>query len=301
MRNKIIQVILLSAIFIYLFYGFDVNKIDLNKFSLFGIIETFCMIFISQLILSLRWMKMSNLSFKVSFETIIVSSALNMILPAKLGELSKALYLKKFYNYNYHKTLSIIFVERFFDVIMLFLLLCIWTYSYASSDIIKSALLILSLLIIIIIFFFNTTKTLQLLKKIPLKFLRIYLQKIYKVVHKMFQSPFSLSFYTIVLWLTYFLNTYVFFSYAIDFNLNVTIILGLFIFSTIALSLPLAPAGIGTYEASVVLYLSGYGVSKEDALMAATVYHILLFAVDFLLFYLFLYIKNIKFKELTKQ
>jgi len=300
-RNKIIQVILFSAIFVYLFYGLDVNKIDLNEFSLLGIVETFCVIFMSQLVLSLRWMKMSDLSFKVSFETIIVSSALNMILPAKLGELSKAFYLKKFYKYNYHKTLSIIFVERFFDVIILFLLLCIWAYDYASNDIIKSALLMLSLFIVVIIFFFSTTKILQLFKKIPLQFLRIYLQKIYKVVHKMFQSPFSLSFYTAVLWLTYFLGTYVFFTYVINFNLNITAILGLFIFSTIALSVPLAPAGIGTYEAAVVFYLSGYGVGKEDALLAATLYHILLFLVDFLLLYLFLLFKDIKFKELIKQ
>ena len=301
MRNKIIQIIVLSAIFIYLFYGLDVNKIDLNEFSFLGIVETLCVMFISQLVLSLRWMKMSDLSFKVSFETIIVSSALNMILPAKLGELSKAFYLKKFYKYNYHKTLSIIFVERFFDAIMLFLLLCVWAYNYASSDIVKSVLLMLSLFIGVIIFFFNTKKTLQLLKKIPLQFLRIYLQKIYKVVHKMFQSPFSLSSYTLALWLIYFFNTYVFFTYAIDLNLNITAILGLFIFSAIGLSLSLAPAGIGTYEAAVVFYLSGYGVSKEDALLAATLYHILLFLVDFLLLYLFLVLKDIKFKELIKQ
>ncbi len=301
MRNRIIQVVLLSAIFIYLFYGLDVKKIDFNKFFILGTVATFLVIFVSQLVLSLRWMRMTDLSFKISFETIIVSSALNMILPAKLGELSKALYLKKFYKYNYHKTLSIIFVERFFDVIMLFLLLCIWAYDYASGDVVKSALLLLSILIIMVIFFFNTTKTLQLLKKIPLQFLRIYLQKIYKVVHKMFKSPLSLSLYTVALWLTYFLGTYVFFTYAVDFHLDITALLGLFIFSTIALSLPLAPAGIGTYEAAVVFYLSTYGVSKEDALVAATLYHILLFAVDFLLLYLFLLVKDIKFKELVKR
>ncbi len=301
MRNKIIQIVLLTALSIYLFYGFDTTKIDFSKFSLFGISATFMMILFSQLVLSVRWMKMSQLSFKISFETIIVSSALNMILPAKLGELSKAFYLKKFYQYNYHKTLSIIFVERFFDIIMLFLLLCIWVYDYTASEIIKSSLLILGVGILMIIFLFNTSKTLQLLKKIPFQFLRVYLQKIYKVVHKMFQSPLSLSFYTAALWMTYFVGTYILFTYGVRFDLDITTILGLFIFSTVALSLPLAPAGIGTYEAAVVFYLSGYGVSKEDALLAATLYHLLLFSVDFLLFYLFLFFKDIKFQELVKR
>ena len=295
------QIILLSGLFVYLFYGFDVNKIDLEKFSIPGILATLVIIFISQLVLSIRWMKMSDLSFGVSFETIIVSSALNMILPAKLGELSKAFYLKKFYKYNYHRTLSIIFVERFFDVIMLFILLCIWVYDYTASESVKSSLLVLGIAIVVIILLFNTTKTLKLLKKIPLQFLRVYLQKIYKVVHQMFHSPFSLSFYTVALWCTYFLSTYVLFTYGVAFHLDITIILGLFIFSTIALSLPLAPAGIGTYEAAVVLYLSAYGVSKEDALLAATLYHILLLVVDFSLLYLFLLFKDIKFQELIKR
>ncbi len=301
MKNKIIQIMLLITLSIYLFYGFDVTKIDFSKFSLFGVIATFITILFSQFVLSVRWMKMSHLSFKTSFETIIVSSALNMILPAKLGEFSKALYLKKFYKYNYHKTLSIIFVERFFDVIMLFLLLCIWAYDYTASEVVKSSLLILGSAIVVIILFFKTSKTLQLLKKIPLQFLRVYLQKIYKIVHQMFHSPLSLSFYTIALWSMYFLGTYILFTYGVRFNLNITTILGLFIFSSIALSLPLAPAGIGTYEAAVVFYLSGYGVSKEDALLAATLYHLLLFGVDFLLFYLFLFLKDIKFEELVKQ
>jgi len=301
MSNKIIQIALLSALFVYLFYGFDINKIDLGKFSFLGIFATFLVILISQLALSLRWMKMSELSFKISFETIIVSSALNMILPAKLGELSKALYLKKFYKYNYHKSLSIIFVERFLDVIMLFLLLCIWAYEHVASDVVKSSLLLLSVFIIVVIFFFNSKITLHLLKKIPLQFVRVYLQKIYKIVHTMLQSPLSLSFYTVLLWFTYFLSTYVLFTYGVDFHLNILEILGLFIFSTVALSLPLAPAGIGTYEAAVVFYLTAYGVAKEDALLAATLYHILLFAVDFLLLYFFLLFKDIKFKELVKR
>lgn len=301
MLNKIIHAILLLAVFIYLLYGFDVNKIDISKFSILGIFATSMINFIAQIVLSIRWMKMSSLSFKISFETIVVSSALNMILPARLGELSKAIYLKKFYKYSYHKSLSIIFVERFFDVLVLFLLLCLWAYIYASNDIVKYSIIILSILIIFIILFFNSKKTVYFLKKIPFRFIRIYILKIYKTVNKIFKSPLSLSFYTILLWFMYFLSTALFFTYAIDFHLNLIMILELFLFSTIALAIPLAPGGVGTYEVAVVLFLGSHGVDKEDALMAATVYHILLFVTDFLLFYLLLYIKKIKFKELIKQ
>jgi len=301
MLNKIIQIILLLAIFVYLFYGFNVNKIDISKFSILGIFATFIACFISQILLSIRWMKMSSLSFKISFETIIVSNALNMILPARLGELSKAIYLKKFYKYSYYKSLSIIFVERFFDVLVLFLLLCLWAYNFISNNIVKYSIIVLSLFIIFTIVFFNSKKTTYFLKKIPFRFIRIYIRKIHKTVNKIFKSPLSLSFYTILLWLMYFLSTALFFTYAINFHLDFVTILELFLFSTIALAIPLAPGGVGTYEAAVVLFLGSHGVGKEDALMAATVYHILLFVIDFLLFYLLLYVKKIKFKELIKQ
>lgn len=300
MKNRIIQIILLSVLSLYLFYGFDIDKIDFDKFSISGIVITFILMFIAQLVLSLRWMQMSDLSFKISFETIIISSALNMILPAKLGELSKAFYLKKFYKYNYNKTLSLIFVERFFDIVMLFILLCIWGYEYATSDVMKSSILFLGITIICTIFLFYTAKTLFVLKKIPWQFLRVYLQKIYKAVHKIFLSPLTISAYTLLLWTLYFFATFTLFNYGVAFDLTISTMLGLFIFSTIAMSLPLAPAGIGTYEAAVVFYLSAYGVSKEDALFAATLYHILAFGIDFLLLYLFLFFKDIKFQELVK-
>ncbi len=301
MKSKIFNTVLLIAIFIYLLYDFDIDKINISKFSIVGIVLSFLVILLSQIVLSIRWMKMSLLSFKVSFETIIVSSALNMILPAKLGEVSKAIYLKKFYNYSYHKTISIMFVERFLDVIIIFLLLCLWAYTYVSNEMAKNSILLLSVLILLTIVFFNTKYALILIKKIPFKFLRIYIQKIYKSVHTLFQKPLSLLFYSLLLWLVYFASTAVFFLYAVDFSLNISMILELFIFSTIALSVPLAPAGIGTYEAAVVLFLTAHNVNAEDALIAATIFHILLFAVDFILLYIFLITKKLSFKELLKK
>ena len=301
MRNKIIQIFLLGLLIVYLFYGFDFKKIDFSKFSFYGIVLTFIIVLFSQFVLSLRWMKMSYLSFQISLETIIVSSALNMILPAKLGELSKALYLKKFYAYNYHKTLSVIFVERFFDVIVLFLLLCIWAYNYTTNQTIQYALIFLGGFIGVVLLFFSMSKMFFLLEKIPFQFLRVYLKKIYKIIHKMFQSPLSLIFYTMLLWSFYFFGAFIFFTYGVSFSLDITTILGLFIFSTLAMSLPLAPAGIGTYEAAVVFYLGGYGIGKEDALLAATLYHMILFGVDFFLFSLFLLFKEIKFNELINK
>jgi glycosyltransferase 2 family protein len=298
--NKIIQVLVLTTIGVYLLYGFRLDDIDIDKFSLFWIFITFVTMIAGNFALSIRWARMSALSFKISFETIIVSNALNMILPARLGELSKAVYLKKFYGYNYNKTFAVLFVERFFDLIALFGLLCIWAYFYFVDDTVRYAIVGLSVLFIVIIVFFLNRRVLLLLKKIPFKRVRIYSQKIYKSINTLFSSPLYIFLYTLAVWFVYFMTAFVFYKYGMDFKLNLHEVVELFLFSTIAIALPLSPAGIGTYEGAVVLFLSYHGVAKADGLVAAMAYHALLFGMDFLLLYIFLMVKNIKMKELVK-
>ena len=299
--SRAIQILILVFILFYLFYGIDISKIDFTIFSGLGLFLTFISLLISQLILSIRWMKMSSLSFVVSFETISISSALNMILPARLGEVSKALYLKNFYNYNYNKSISIIFMERFFDVIVLFLLMCLWAYNYFSNTLLNVSILILATVIFVIILFFNSKKILKLIKKIPLKYIRVYAQKIYKNINRLLKNPYSILGYTLILWFLYLLSYVLFFMFSVDFHLTLKDILELFIFSTIALSIPLTPAGIGTFESAVVLFLSHHGIDKTDALISATVYHILIFAVDFILLYFVLFMKKLRLKDVIKR
>jgi glycosyltransferase 2 family protein len=298
--NKLIQIVVLSAIAVYLFHGFRFDNIDISKFSFLWIVITFITMIVGDVALSMRWAKMTHLSLKVSLETIIVSSALNMILPARLGELSKALYLKKFYSYSYHKTFAVLFVERFFDLAVLFIFLCLWAYYYFVNDIVRYSIAGLIVFIVLVIALFRYKKILRLLKKIPFKRVRIYSQKIYKNINSLFTNPLLIFFYTLVVWIVYFITNLFFYKYVVHFGLNFQEITELFIFATIALAIPLAPAGIGTYEGAIVLFLSHHGVSKTDALVAAMIYHLLLFVMDFVLLYIFLLVKNIKFKELTK-
>ena len=299
--NKILQLIFIILITIYLFYGIDFSNFNLSIFSIYGLILTAISIFLSQIILSVRWMVMSKLSFKVSLETIVVSSALNILLPARLGEFSKAIYLKKFYNYSYNRTISVIFIERFFDIVMLFLLMCASAYLYVSSDILKNFIIMLTIGIIAIIVLFNSKTTLIFLKKIPFQYARIYTQKIYKNINKLLKNPYPTLFYTAVLWFFYLLSNTLFFMYSVNFHLTFQESLELFIFFTIALSIPITPAGIGTFEGAIVLFLTHHGVDKADALVSATIYHIMIFAIDFIMLYAFLIIKDIKFKDLLKK
>ena len=192
------------------------------------------------------------------------------------------------------------FVERFFDVVFLFLLICLWAYGYFTDELLKKSIIILSLSLILVVLFFNTKGVLILLKKIPIQFFRVYAQKIYKNINLLFKSSTSIFLYTLLIWFIYFLSNILFFKYAVHFNLSLSNILELFIVSSIAFAVPLAPAGIGAFEGAVVFILTTHGVSKEDALMSASIYHAILLVVDFILFYPILVTKEIKLKDLIK-
>lgn len=288
---KFIKTVLLLAIFTYIFYGFDFAKLHLDNFLTYNVLLTISILFLGQIILSIRFMKIISLKFKPAYETIVISNALNMFLPARLGELSKVLYLKKFYNYNYDKGVASTFIERFFDVIMLLFVVLAWAYLYFTNDTIKHSILILSLSILLILFFFNSQFFSNLVRKLKFNFIK----NTYLAINQLLKKSPIFLFWSIVLWSCYLFSYWSFFDF-LTFNQ----MLELFIFSTIALSIPLAPAGIGTFEGIIVFYLGNYGISKEEAFMFASIYHLLLFLVDFVMFYILLISKNITFDELKK-
>jgi uncharacterized membrane protein YbhN (UPF0104 family) len=289
MVTKIIKTVLLAAIIFYIFYGFDFSKIDLSVISPTTVLLSSFVLFLGQIILSIRFMYIIDSKFLPALETIVVSNALNMILPARLGEAAKAVYLKKFYNYPYNVGISAVFIERFFDVIMLFLIIIGWIYFFVTEEYVKKSAIILFFFIILVLVFFNTGFMRSLVEKIPFEYPKI----VYKNINSMFKKSPVLIFWSIVLWGSYLLSYYIFFD-----MLGFKEVVELFIVSTVALMIPLAPAGLGTFEGVVVFYLHKYGISKEDALLLASTYHFLLFAVDMIMFAVFLLLKDIKFSEL---
>jgi len=286
---KIFKSVLLLLILGYIFYGFNLDKLDFSKINIFYAFLTMLILFFGQLILSVRFMKILDLEFKPAYETIVISNALDTLLPARIGELIKPVYLKKFYNYSYDKGVSALFIERFSDVIMLFFIVIIWAYFYFNDPLIQKTMLILGGFIFIVLLFFNSKFILNLLNRFT------FISQTYKNINLLLKKFHIILFWSVVLWLIYLVSYETFFS---QLNLNLTQLIELFIFSTIALSIPLAPAGAGTFEGAIVFYLSHYGISKEEALLFATIYHILIVVVDLLMFYTLLFTKNLTLKEL---
>jgi len=299
--NRFIQLAIIVIAFIYLFYNFDVSKINWSMFNVYGLILTFFLVLLGQIILSVRWQKIANISFISSFEATIVSSFLNMVLPAKLGEVAKVAYLKKFYKLPINKITAALFVERFFDIIVLTIIMLIFFYFYFENEVLKNSIVVLIVSILLTTIFLKISLLEKILKKIPIKFFRVYTQKIYRNINKILKNPFDIVLWSIFLWISYFLSNLLFFMNGVEFNLNINQIIEIFLFSSVVLSVSITPGGIATYEAAMVFILNKYGIDKENAFVAAFTYHFILYEVDFFLFGIFLFIKDIKFKELMSK
>ena len=280
---KLLKFLISIFIFYYLFYDFNLSNLNLEVISFFNLFLTIFILFVGQIILSFRFMSLIDSNFKTSYETIVISNALNILLPARLGEVFKAIYLKKFYNYDYNLSISAIFMERFFDVVMLFLLLLVWGYCYFSNKLIQNSIIFLGIFIFFVVIFFNLGFRLNI---------EIF-DKFYNKINLLFHKTLKLFFFTLILWLFYLMSYWSFFDF-----LDITQILELFIFSTIALSIPLTPAGVGSFEAIIVFYLDNYGIPKEQALLFATIYHFLILFVDLVMFYFVILNKNLSIDKL---
>jgi len=276
----VIKIILIVVIIYFLFSGIDVEKVieSFKEISFFGFILTVSAIIMGDIFFAHRWkvLLFHKCSFRASFESVIISSFLNMILPAKLGEVSKVLYLKKVYNLSVSDTTAITIIEKFFDLFWMSVMAFIATLYIFDDLLTRFVVLGIIITIATIAFFVKNGKIVKLLDRIPFKFVRVYSKKILNISKKRIKlSTISEVFLiTGIVWFFYFLSNYLFFNYAYDFNLTVYQVIVVVLVSMVVMSIPLTPGGIGIYHASAVAILTFYGIDKEMALVSSFLFHI---------------------------
>jgi len=238
-----------------------------------------------------------------SYEATVIAGFLNTLLPAKAGEVSKVFYLKKYYNYTVNNSLSLLFIERFFDIIILSLFLAIINVYFAENKQIEIALFILTSVILLFLITLKTKMLINIMKYIPIRIVNIFGKKIIKTINNQLRGKILIktTLATIALWISYFLLYLVFFGFTVNFDLNLYQIFIFFIVSTVALSIPFTPNGAGTLQAAIVFAGNVFDIIKEDALAASIIIYLIMILVDFVLFMQVIVKKDIDFNELFKK
>ena len=153
--NRILIVIFLSLLFYVVFMAFsDFSKISKIvsdfKFELIPIILLFTFSgFLAMGVRQFFLLKKIGIHLSIKENIKLYLSGLSMIItPGGSGQLIKSYYLKKKYNYEIQKTLPLVFVERFIDLICITTLIAFSILFIFNVEIIITVIIIYSLILI---------------------------------------------------------------------------------------------------------------------------------------------------------
>lgn len=293
---KILFIVLLGY---YLFY--NVNIIELFKYiksySLGGMALTLTIVVIGDLLAGYRFYYLCEKCKYLSvIDATMLSFVANTFSPAKLGEVSKIIYLNKKENIKKRTVFSLMVLEKFTDIIMLLIFLLFATLLFDDKKFSLFVVLLLAAFILVLAIIRNRRFTSWALKKIPMKQVKIYLYlfiKEFRIYLKNGRLPNLFSITTII-WIINILINLCFFYFAtnIEMSLKMLYISSLFAFA--AAALPLTPGGIGTFQAAFLLVLSNQNIPKE-ALLAATFVLQFFYILPSLIYVIYLlYLKDLK-------
>jgi uncharacterized protein (TIRG00374 family) len=303
----LLKLAILLALAYYIFHDIDISLLlpALKSYSVFWLIVAVASVILSDLILALRWRSLSqkSCSLKASFESIVFSVLTNTILPAKLGEVAKLFYLQKLYKIKLSHGFSLMLTERFFDMLILGILVVLSAQIYWHDESIQLFGWIVILLIVALFFLIKNPISRKLIHYFPTKFLRRWLIRLYHhfqiVLAK--ESIITLTLWSIALWLSYIITTMMFFSAVMDLQLNITQLFIATMVSFIAFSIPLLPAGSGTFQAGIIFILTQYGIGKEEALIGSIVLQLIMILPSTIISLIIIQKKNLSLKELTRS
>ena len=273
----IILIIAVGIYSIFLIYS-DFNTVINNSltFNFVFIPLILLTIFSSWMFLFIRWtvlLKNSNIEipFKDNF-LIYLAGFTFSISPAKTGELIKSIFLKNKFNIDKSTSIPIIFVERFYDVLALIVLI-LFGISFLGFEFLPIVILCVGMLFSILFLIYSKSKFNYFIRfTSKFKFLQKFitpLENSHEIIRKSitpktFLISTSLTiFYRLIEALSVYL---VFLGFGIDlisyfeltYMYSASIILG---------SISMIPGGLGVTEGSLASLISSQGIAFSSALV----------------------------------
>jgi uncharacterized protein (TIRG00374 family) len=268
----------------YVFHGVPFADLTatLARYSVWPMFGVVAVSFAAYAVMGLRLSFMTEppLSFRSTFCATLVGLAINNVLPAKAGEIAKAVWMGRDNGVSSQKTLGIVFMERFFDVNVLALLSLwvLWTMGKRSTAAAFVACLAAGWCVLI---FFRARPSLvngftELFGRGSLN--RFVSQALSGVLENM--SPgrlIWLSVTSLTIWCFYSLQMILSVNSAAGLGLSWEATFSVFAVSGLGMLLPSSPGAIGVYEAVIVTALKHYGIDSDEALALALFSHLVQF------------------------
>ncbi len=332
MKNNIKKIVLflITLLFLYMvFVNLDINELiqiikDFDiKYSILLVISIIISLSFRGLCFKQLISDTINAPLKDLIPLCITGAALNIVLPARAGDIFRAYYVGQKYDVDKVKIFGTIVLERIFDGFIILSMLFFGIFVYHKNELAQklcySATIIFcaALIIAFLAMKYNKTDKICALIEEKTNFLPTGIKNIFhSFVHfinkicNSFVSGFeilkyppkmiSILFASLGIWVFECAN-YLITIHAFGCDVNWSVVL--FIIGLIALAcmVPSTSIFIGPYQFAVITAFAIYDISKETALAISLVEQAVVLIVTVLIAILFLIKNNISYKELKED
>ncbi|HMY84503.1 MAG TPA: lysylphosphatidylglycerol synthase transmembrane domain-containing protein [Saprospiraceae bacterium] len=265
---------------------------DFRSVNILWLVAVIVAFQLSNVVRALRWQMICKpLGYKIklgnAFWTIMLSYFANLGL-SRAGEVIRAGSLARYEKIKLDNVVGTVALDRFLDLVTMSIAILIAFFfqyeeiqSYLASNmrdfdfaafsrgwIFQTFVTGIVLFFLLVILFRNRIRQSLIYLKIK-NFTKGVIAGM-KTIRKI-ERPFLFAFYSILIWVFYFLMTYfAFFSFPPTASLGIQAALLVFVFGSFGILIP-SPGGMGTYHALVVAALAIYGIRGDDAFSYANI------------------------------
>jgi len=245
----------------------------------------------------LRWQlilsPIKHLRTMATIEGVIVGYMANNILPARTGELVRAIFIGKKESISKVSAFGTIFIERIFDGLVLVAILIASSlfceldktaYQEVNSIIMISCLIFGVAVTLFILGFRNRRLVEKITKVLTKHFPKKLTEKVLLLINKFLDSISYLDsrknvcFFLTLSVFVWLIEGLVFWIGFLAFNLSANFVIAYFTlaFVNLGMLMPSGPGGVGIFQGFSMLAFSFFGLSKEIALCYSFVVHLIM-------------------------
>jgi uncharacterized membrane protein YbhN (UPF0104 family) len=276
---------LVAVCLVYVFWDVDLAALGraLASFRLWGLLALGLVMWASFLLAGARlsWLMRRKAGSWSCFNAYVLGLGLSNVLPAKGGELAKALHLRREAGLPLSHTVSTVFWERFLDLNALTLLgagaAAFLGHSTVAAGL-ATATAVLWTLIILVRHFPSLPRHLSSIM-VWQRLKDFFQETAAQAAGGLHPGYLGLgAVLSVPVWLTYYLQYHILLNLAAGFGLAHGAVIAVFLIGVLGLAAPSTPGGLGVYEAVLVAALQLHDIDKESAVAAGLAYRFFQFA-----------------------
>ncbi len=274
--SRVLLAIIISVAIYAVFVIFSDITLLVDKFQNFNflfLIPAFSLVLVSYFIRGFRWdffLKTLGINIPLKKSMSLFFAGLGFsITPGKIGEAIKSHFLKKDHDHSYSKTVPIVFVERYYDLVGLLIisLIGIWFIAVDRTMVYVTLTIIIVILALsqkknVVVKILGKLEQVSFLSKIARKTLETFETIHILLKPKLFAKS---SGYSVTAWLIESLAVFLIFM-GFEMELSLATVILIFAISSIIGGLSMLPGGIGVVEGGMVGLLLLEGIDYTSAI-----------------------------------